>query len=547
MDAPSLLLVVALLLVALGGVLVMSPGLGGSWVVVARAGLCAVGAGTSLWAGAGGGSAGLLVGVDGLSRPLLLALFVLGATGWHGAAVGGAALALLAADAPMLVVGTGLAAATAIAGSPPGWVARGTAARLVGLGMLCLVAALLLQGRLDMQFGAMRGQAAEGMRGVLLLASVLGCVGLLAIAVPAALGGLLGVGLLARLLLDLPGAGTPAWWGVPVLLGGAGMAAFAAWRAATARDLGGAVEQAGLAAMALAAAGLGAALLARGADLLPVAALGVGGALLAVLVWAAWGGALHLATRAVAASVGNTELARSGGLLSRAPWTAMALAAGLASMAAVPFSGGFAALWTVGQAVFGAARAGGVAGVLVTAGVAAALGLAAALSALAAVRVAVGVLLGAPRSAKAARIADPPPVLRGAMMGYALLALLSGLLPGPLLLLVQPGIQALAGVPADGAGFVGLAVAPDVPGYVPLVSLAALMVFAVGAAVRGPVTRGGPAWTGGTVDGAVRDAVPPSPALPRWAPGMWRAAAPTLTTAALAGMLALVVGWAAAR
>ena len=547
MDAPSLLLIVALLLAALGGVSLAAPGSVGSWAVVARAGLCALGAATSLWAGAGGGSAGMLATVDGLSRPLLLALFLLGATGWQGAAVGGAALALLAADAPMLVAGTGLAAAAAIAGSPPDWLKRGVAARLVALALLCLVAALLLQGRLDLQFTAMRGQAVEGMRGVLLLASVLGCAGLLAVAVPGALGGLRGVGLLARLLLDLPGPGTPAWWGVPVLVGGAGAAAFAAWRAVTATDLVRTIEQAGLAATALAAAGLGAALLARGADLLPAAALGVGGALFAVLAWGAWGGALHLAARAVAVGVGSTELGRLGGLLPRAPWTALALVAGLASMAAVPFSAGFAALWTVGQAVFAAARAGGVGSVLVTAGAAAALGLAAALLALAAVRVAVGVLLGAPRSAKAARIADPPPVLRAAIVGYAVLVLLAGVLPGPVLLLVQPGIHAIAGAPADGTGFAGLALAPDMPGYVPLLSLGALAVFAAGAAVRGSVTRGGPVWTGGTVDVVARDTVPPAPVLPHRVLGAWRDAGPMLATAALAGALALVVGWAAAR
>lgn len=525
------------------------PDPGRRWVVLARAGLCAAGIGGSLWAGAWGGSAGLLATVDGVSRPLLLALFLLGATGWQGpAAIGGAGLALLAADAPMLVVGTALAALAGIGASPPGSLARPLAARLAVLAVLCLVAALLLQGRLDLQFTAMRGQAAEAMRGVLLLVSVLGAAALLTAAMPGALGGLLGVGLLARLLLDLPGPGTPGWWGVPVLVGGAAAATVAAWRAATSSDLARAVDQAGRATMAIAAAGLGAALLARGTDLLPVAALGVGGALFAVLAWGAWGGALHLATRTVALAVGSTELARLGGMMLHAPWTALALVAGLASLAALPFSAGFAALWAVGQAVFGAARAGGVASVLVTAGAAAALGLAAALAATAALRIAAAVLLGAPRSVKAARVADPPPALRAATAAYAVLALLFGVLPGLVFLFLEPGIRALAGASADGIGLFGLAVAPEAPGYVPLVSLAmGLLAFAAIVFLRGPVTRGGPAWTGGSLDPAPRDPTSAAPTLRRPDLRAWRAATPTLATAALGGALALVIGWAAAR
>lgn len=547
MDAPSLLLVVSLLLVALGGVMMVVPGHG--WVSVVRAGLCALGVAASLWAGAWGGSAGLLATVDGVSRPLLLALFLLGGTGWQGpAAIGAAGLALLAADAPMLVVGTALTAVAAIGASPPGSLARPFAARLAVLAVLCLVAALLLQGRLDLQFTAMRGQTAEGARGVLLLVSVLGAAALLATAIPGALGGLLGVGLVARLLLDLPGPGTPGWWGVPVLVGSAAAAMAAAWHAAISPNLAHAADQAGRATTAIAAAGLGAALLARGTDLLPAAALGVGGGLFTILAWGAWGGALHLASRTVAGVAGSTELARLGGVMPRAPWTALALVVGLASVAALPFSAGFAGLWTVAQAVFGAARAGGEASVLVTAGAVSALGCAAALMAMAALRVAVAVLLGQPRSAKAARVTDPSPVLRAATAAYVVLALLVGVLPGPALLFLEPGIRALAGAPADGIGLVGLAAAPDAPGYLPLLVLAAgLLAFGGFAALRGPVTRGGPPWTGGSLDTGPRDLTPAAPALRRLDVRAWRATAPRLITTALGGVLALVIGWAAAR
>ena len=546
MDAPSLLVVVSLLLMALGGAALVMPG-PGAWVAPIRAAVCALGVAASLWAGAWGGTAGLLATVDGLSRPLLLALFLLGATGWQTpAAIGAAALALLAADAPMLVLGTALAAAIAIATSPP-TLPKPLAARLAVLAVLCLVAALLLQGRLDMQFTAMRGQSMDGLRGILLLASVLAAAALLAAAIPGALGGLLAVALLARLLLDLPGPGTPGWWGVPVLLAGAAAAAATAWRAATAPDLARAAAHAGRTATATAATGLGAALLARGTDLLPAAALGVGGALFTILAWSAWGGALHLATRTITLTAGGTELSRLGGLLPRAPWTALALATALASMAALPFSAGFASLWTVAQSVFGAARSGGQASVLIAAAAASALALATALGATAAFRLAAAVLPGQPRSAKAARLADPPPMPRAATLAYAALALLTGLVPGPILLFLEPGTQALAGAPADGMGLLTLAAVPDAPAYIPLILLAVILLALAAAALRGPVTRGGPPWTGGTLDPAPRDPTPAAPALPRPDLQAWQAAAPKLAIAALGMALALVIGWAAAR
>ena len=521
MDPTSLLLLVALALSALGLLGRVAPRL----VPVVQAVLCALGAGVVLMAGSGP-AAGLLVAADAVSRVFLLALFLLGAVGWQPPlAVGLAALALLAAHAAALMGGIGLGAVAVVFGGGRTLPGRSTAVRLVVVAALCLAAALLLEGRLDLQFSAMRGQAAEGLRGVLLLVCVLAAAGLLAV-VAGAWGGLLGVYLMARLLLDLPGAATPGWWGAAVLLAGAACAVVAAWQAAAAATCARAADAAGLGAMGLATAGLGAALLARGADLVPAECMGAGGALLAVLAWAAWGGALHLAVSA--------PVARGAGL---------ALGAGLLCMAVAPVSVGFAVFWTVLQAMFMAARVGGAAGILVAAAAASGLGLATALGMAAALRQGRAALARAALPAPHPTGVAPWPV-RGGLALYAGLALLAGILPGPVLLFVQPGVVLLAGARSDGVGVSMIPGAPDAPGYaapVLLLLLAAGFVLAV--SVRGAVTRGGPVWRGGAE--VSPHASGPVPFLPRL--DAWRPHAGAVLLGAMGCALALLVGWAAGR
>lgn len=536
LAALFVLLGVALTLLALGMLGRVAPGRAPAGLA---AGVCLVGLAAALVAP--GGAAWGWFGIDGLSRVMLVALLLLGAVQGSPVVVGALVLAVLAADG----VGLGLALGVAVLGA--GSARR--AAWVVGL-----VAVLLLLswhgGGFDPSFATLRTGSPEGMRGVLVGVAAMGAAGLVWWTLPAGFGGVAGVFVLARLLLDLAGPVTPGWWGVPVVLLGAAGAGVGARRAAAAGDLVEAGTAAGMAAHGVAVAGLGVALAARGADLPGLQALAVAGALVQVVVWAVWGGLLALGTRAVQDGVGSGELSRLGGLLRRMPATGLSMSVALLSMAGVPLSAGFAGVWLVLQALLGAGRAGGTGLLALAALGVAALGLAMALQAAAAVRLAGVALLGRPRTAEAAEAVEPRRRVRLGMAALVAVAMVLGVWPWPVLALVQPGVVLLAGVPLP-VGYWALAGAADAPGYVaPAVAL--LLVGAVGLAAwagRGSVAAGGAAagaaWRGGLAEEvASRGNSWPLALWPGWR--RWRPElAPWMGVVALGVVLAAALGWAA--
>ena len=212
-------------------------------------------------------------------------------------------------------------------------------------------------------------------------------------------------------------------------------------------------------------------------------------------------------------------------------------------MATLPFSAGFAGLWPVIQALAGAGRLGGVALLMIVAGALAALGLATALLAAAAVRLGGVVLLGAPRSARAAAIAEPSRRIRAGMAALAAAALLLGICPALGLFLARPAARLLAGGVPDGAGWLGVALLADGPGYAaaPLALLFVALAAGFGWAARGtPVVV--PPWQGGFAeDGLGRgNTWPLSLPLPSRRVDPVRA-----VLALLALALAAAIGWAA--
>ena len=471
--------------------------------------------------------------IDGLSGLALAVLALTGVAGgldWRRWVVVAAAMLGVAVDGAGLVVGLAAAAAAAVGlrVAPRGW-------WLAGGAVACVEAAVLA-------FGARNG--AEGIWGAAGLAAVVGAAAMLPFALPGGVGGVMAVFVVARLLLDVAGAGTPGWWGVPVLALGSGGAVWGAWRMAGAGDLGAANEEAGRAALGVAVMGLGAALLARGADLQPLAALAVAGALLQVLAWGLWSGLATVCERAMR-PMGGPELSRLGGLLRRSPATGLALLVALASMAAVPATAGFAGAWTVEQAVLGASRAGGTAALLLVAGGVSAWGLAWALLAGGAVRVGGAVLLGSARGARAAAAVEPRRRVRLGMAVWSVAVLLLGLCPGAGLLLLRPAVQRLSGAVAEGAGLGLVAGSVEGPGYAAPV-LAVLLVGSVVAAAwvaRSPAARVRP-WRGGSEEGV--DALVGGPVLPGWwAPGSidWGRVARFGLLGGLGAALCVALGW----
>jgi hydrogenase-4 component B len=437
-------------------------------------------------------------------------------------------LTVLAGDAFAMVLGVGLGALCAWpavltrSADPAGRRAGRAQGRLDLLAIGCRVAAMALlaehgMGPPDLSFAGMRGAPPDGWRGAAILLLVLIGAGaraasapLVAGAAPTAFAALVSgaapkvaLYVVIRLLVDLGGAAQPLWWGVPLLALGTGAAVLGARRAVAQGDVKAVIAAGTLAQGGFMAIGIGTAMVARGADLPSLAALALAGTLLHALNQGVVETLLTLCAGAVARGAGTQALSRLGGLIHRMPITTGCVLIGAAGAAAVPAFAGFAGTWLLFQSVLAAPRIGGIALQTGFAIVAAALALAVALAAVAAVRLVGIAFLGRPRTPRAAVAEDAGRFGRIAMLGLSALAMAFGLLPGPLLWLLEPALRALAGVGMDSrAGWLAIAPGQETPGYAALPIMLLLALFAGGAllAMRRTAATGttrGAAWTDG--------------------------------------------------
>lgn len=372
---------------------------------------------------------------------------------------------------------------------------------MAGFGGLCLIATfgLLAAPGLDLTFDGIRaaplqGIAAGAVLGLVILGagSKAGLVPLHVWLLPAypvapshvsALmsGAMTKVALyvLIRVLFDLSGPATPIWWAVPLLVLGAASAVLGALRANLETDTKvvlacSTVENIGLITVAI-----GLALAFRATDQGPVAALALAAAMLHALNHGLIKTLLLLGAGAIQRGGGSRMLDRLGGLANRMPWTAGAVVIGAAAAASLPPLNGFAGEWLLLQSVLAAPRVGLLGFQIAVALVAALLALALALAAAAMVRFVGVTLLGRPRTPRAAGAEEVSRPARYAMAGLALLCLIAGVLPGPLLMLLEPAMRLLVdGGIADNAGWLVVRAGVDQPGYVPLLMLC-LLSFAV--------------------------------------------------------------------
>jgi hydrogenase-4 component B len=491
---------------------------------------------------------GMSLGLDALSGfflvPVLLAGTCAAASGPERpersapllpAFLAGMLLALLAADAFGLALGfEGMSVASwglVVAG---GEGARGRRAGRLYLGMailsgLALVGALAvllpLGGRLpEFGFGAIRAAAAlpgPAWRDVAALGLILigagskaGLVPLhawLPVAHPAApshvsalmSGAMTKVAayVLVRVLFDLSGPATPAWWGVPLLVMGAASAVLGALRANIEGDMKAALASSTVENLGLIAVGLGVALLARGSDLPVLAAFALGGALLHVLNHAVFKTLLFLCAGAVQHRAGTRRFALLGGLIHRMPRTAFCAIVGAGALAALPPFSGFASVWMILQSLFATPRIGGLALPALGAVIAALVALSGGLAAAAAVRLIGVAFLGRPRSPRVAAAEEETPRRLGVLRFLALISVLLGLFPGAALILAEPALQGLTGVGLEGrTGIWAIAPARDAPAYAAPAIAALLAIAGLAAAfllLRGRIVsqiRRGPAW-----------------------------------------------------
>lgn len=441
-------------------------------------------------------------------------------------------LALLAADGFVLVLGFGLMAALCWGlvlvggrgGSRAGRLTFGTAI----LGTVALVGAVALlappgfSSADGLAFAAVRAAPPGGWRaGLVLLLALVGAGGTVGL-VPLHLwlppahgaasgeagalvsGAMAGVGgyALARLLLDLCGPATPAWWGAPLLVLGGASAVLGALRANLEEDFKGVLAAGTVANGGFVAMALGAALAARGTDLPAPAALGLGSALLLALAHGLFKGLLLLCAAASGRAAGTHRLERLGGLVHAMPVTTLCAFVGAASLAALPLSAGFAGTWLLLQALVAGARIGDAGLQIAFALAVGAVGIATALGAAASVRLVGVAFLGRPRTPRAAAAVEAPRAERLALAAMASLVVVLGLAPALGLGLADGAVRALAGVSVPRAGALAVGPQAGAPGYAPLGLLLLLALAASGAAlwlrVRGaPGLRRGPAWEGG--------------------------------------------------
>ena len=442
----------------------------------------------------------------------------------------GMTLTVLAADGLTLLLGYGgLSVASwglLLANVRPEDETRRPALLYAGMavfGALCLAGAFgLLAGAvgLDLRFAAMRAAPPDGWRAagvlVLVLLGAGGKAGLAPLhlwlptahsAAPSAVSALLSgaaataaLYVMARMLFDLCGPATPAWWGVPLIVMGAASAVLGALRANLETDLKAVLAAGTVKTMGLVAMAFGVALVARGADLLPLAALAASSAVLLVLGHAAAKTGLFLAAGCVQHGAGSRQLNRLGGLIHAMPGTAACALIGAASLAALPPLAGFAAEWLLLQALLAIPRVGGLAMQILFCAAAAFVALGAALTAAAMVRLVGVAFLGRPRSPRAAAATEPRLPARAALFAMAAATVAIGLLPGPVLTLSEGAIRMLAGAGMDGqTGWLLLSAAQGSARYsAPAAALAlALAVLGVAAVVRArsPLpARRAPAW-----------------------------------------------------
>ncbi|MGC1411185.1 MAG: proton-conducting transporter membrane subunit [Acetobacteraceae bacterium] len=362
-----------------------------------------------------------------------------------------------------------------------------TSLRSAAFAVVCLTVALALAGS-PADFAAIRAAPPEGWDAAAVLLLVLAGAGVVSrLSTPIA------VYLVLRVLFNLCGVGQPLWWGVPLLLAGAGIAAIGSLRAVLADTVHKVLSVGSLHLLGMATMALGVALFARAVDLPSVASHALAAAWLALVCHMLGRTLLLMCADAVESGAGTRRLDLMGGLLHRMPITSGCCLVGLFTVAVLPPGLGFAAFWALFHSLIAAARTGDFGVQLLVLVVAALTALSVGLMALSTVRLFGIVFIGRPRTPRAAVAEEAPRPVRLVLIGLAVSLGLLGLLPALVLLPTTgwthaAGDQWLALSTAEAAGYSPVAVA----------ALLALLAFAVLHILRRPgEPRREPAWSGG--------------------------------------------------
>jgi len=245
----------------------------------------------------------------------------------------------------------------------------------------------------------------------------------------------------------------PPSWGWTVLILGATSSVLGVLYALQQHDLKRllafhSVENVGIILMG---AGIALLLCRRGGACEVVAAVGLAAALLHTLNHAAFKGLLFLCAGSIQVATHLLNLEDLGGLGRRMPWTAWLFLLGAVAISALPPLNGFVSEWMTFQAlVLGGAALKGAEG-LAAIIAASALALTGGLAAACFVKAFGVTFLGRPRSSHAAEAVEVPLSMRAGMLLLAAVCVAVGVLPGPVLSLVDAPVRCLIGGPGLGA------------------------------------------------------------------------------------------------
>lgn len=306
---------------------------------------------------------------------------------------------------------------------------------------------------------------------------------------------------LVRLWLAAPV--TPAWgWGLALAILGALSAVLALVRSLGERDLKRILARSTIDNLGLIAVGIGMAVAFKSLGLHDQAGIAFAGAMIHIFAHGAMKALAFCGVASLSYLTGSRDIAQMGGLSRRAPILSGLIALSGFGLAALPPFAGFAGIWLILQALL-TVPANAPTLLRLTAPlliVLLAVGGALALSLL--VRGIGLTLFGRPRSKQAAEAYEAPLDERLALMVLAGLTIAIGLLPGVLLLLIDPGLRQVAPPPTTtlwGGILIG-----NGSGYSPLPLLGGLLILGTGLrwilSHKAPPTRVLPAWACGYPD-----------------------------------------------
>jgi len=247
-----------------------------------------------------------------------------------------------------------------------------------------------------------------------------------------------------RIAFDL--LGPPAWWwGVPVLIAGAGTAAMGVLYALMQSDLKRVLAYSTIENIGLVFVGIGLSLAFEANDMRPAAALAMTAALFHVFNHMLFKSLLFFGAGAVLTATGERSMEKLGGLLNRMPATGFLFLTGAAAISALPPLNGFASEWLLLQSILLSPDLPQWALKLLVPVAGALLALAAALAAACFVRAVGIVFLGRPRTDAARNAVEVDRLSIAAMAILALLCLLAGVLPALVIDALGPVVSAVVG------------------------------------------------------------------------------------------------------